>query len=617
MESYNQLKHEMLKGWNTWYTNSVLTHVLLPEGIAISLAVKYYNTGQVLREGLIGRHAAASNPWEGSVEDIRPGPRSYNGSYTELQLFCADHEMIVQSAVTEDDQYLLITPVKNSIKPPTLLISASILWNKPGYTRLEDDRLWAHTPGRSIEIITDGKRVPQLNTGLTNPYVAVELSVPVTVSTGKKIGAPELKKIMERQKNDVLEENNKYGVLAEAYNAMCSCLAWSTIYEPEKDRICTPVSRIWNVNWGGYVLFEWDTYFSSMMAARGNKNLAYSNAVAIALEKTESGFVPNFSSADDNKSRDRSEPPVGSLAVRELYRAYKEKWIVEYLFDDLLTWNRWYAKNRMLPNGQLCLGSNPFKPRTGQRWESRGVDDWLGAVLESGMDNSSMYDNVPFDKDTHMLCLADVGLTGLYIMDCEKLAELADTIGRNEAVELRIRAEQSKKGLEELWDEEFGFYLNKRTDTGECSKNLSATNFYALFSDKVSEEHARRMIKEHFFNPNEYYGEYMIPNTGRNEPAFEDQDYWRGRIWAPNNYLVYIALRTHKLGEPCKVLAEKSLALLLKEWLSKGHVHENYNGKTGEGCDVRNSNNFYTWGGLLALIALIDAGYLPGPEKQL
>ena len=29
-----------------------------------------------------------------------------------------------------------------------------------------------------------------------------------------------------------------------------------------------------------------------------------------------------------------------------------------------------------------------------------------------------MYDDVPFDKEKHMLMLEDVGLTGMYIIDC-------------------------------------------------------------------------------------------------------------------------------------------------------------------------------------------------------
>lgn len=46
---------------------------------------------------------------------------------------------------------------------------------------------------------------------------------------------------------------------------------------------------------------------------------------------------------------------------------------------------------------------------------------------------------------------------------------------------------------------------------------------------------------------------------------------------------------------------------LLKEWDEHGHVHENYNGDTGYGCDKPNSNNFYHWGGLLGHIAIVQS----------
>jgi hypothetical protein len=610
MDKVKMLKEQMFRGFNTWYNNNVLSYVLLPEGIAVNLGFKFYNTGQVIREGLIGRFG------EG-VEQIQPGPRSYDGTYTELTFRCAGHEILIQTTFLENNQYILVTPLRRAKRFPALLISAAVLWNKPGYVRLEGGRLLAHTPGRNAEIFCDGKPERQMNTGLTNPYLSIGLSGPVAVSTDKRIGAAELQDLMKAQKKKIFEDCAGYGDLAEAYHAMRTCLAWDTIYEPEKEQICSPVSRLWSVNWGGYVLFDWDTYFSALIASVENKELAYANAIAITHEKTEAGFVPNFGAADDNKSRDRSQPPVGSLVVRELYRKYREPWLVEYLFDDLLAWNRWFAEHRRLSNGQLCWGSDPFEGKFGRRWEANGVNELLGAALESGLDNSPMYDDIPFNKTTCLMELADVGLTGLYILDCECLSGLAGLIGRKEEAELRERAEVSKQGLEEMWDEEFGLYCNKRTDTGEFSRRISATNFYSLFSDRVSKERTERMMREHFYNPEEFFGEYIIPMIARNDPAYRDQNYWRGRIWAPTNFLAYLALRRHGLEEPRRVLAEKSRNLIMKEWLEKGHVHENFNADTGEGCDVRNSDKFYHWGGLLSYIALMDKGFIDGPENPL
>jgi neutral trehalase len=350
------------------------------------------------------------------------------------------------------------------------------------------------------------------------------------------------------------------------------------------------------------------------MIMQENKDLACSNIIAITHEKTEEGFIPNLGGADDNKTRDRSQPPVGSFTLREFYKKYQEKWLVEYLFDDLLGWNRWFASSRRLENGCLCWGSKPFKDAADRPMRLEQMGTSFGAALESGMDNSPMYDDIPINKSTWMMELADVGLTGLYILDCRCLAYLAKVTGRSESAELEERACLSEKGLETVWDEESGIYLNRRTDTGNFSRRLSPANFYALFSDAVPEAHVHRMIQEHFYNSQEFYGEYMMPAISRDDPAYKDQVYWRGRIWAPTNYLVYIALAKQGQDKACRTLAEKSRKLLLKEWLSHGHVHENYNCDTGEGCDSRSSDKFYHWGGLLSLIALMDGGYVEKPD---
>ena len=74
------------------------------------------------------------------------------------------------------------------------------------------------------------------------------------------------------------------------------------------------------------------------------------------------------------------------------------------------------------------------------------------------------------------------------------------------------------------------------------------------------------------------------------------------------NWLVYLGLCRYDLADARQALVEKSKALLLKEWREHGHVHENYCGDTGDGCNVARSDAFYHWGGLLGLIALMEAG---------
>ena len=52
--------------------------------------------------------------------------------------------------------------------------------------------------------------------------------------------------------------------------------------------------------------------------------------------------------------------------------------------------------------------------------------------------------------------------------------------------------------------------------------------------------------------------------------------------------------------------AAKSRNLLLKDWLKRGYVYENWNATTGQGDDVFSSDRFYHWGALMGYITLMD-----------
>jgi glycogen debranching enzyme len=117
------------------------------------------------------------------------------------------------------------------------------------------------------------------------------------------------------------------------------------------------------------------------------------------------------------------------------------------------------------------------------------------------------------------------------------------------------------------------------------------------------------MVKDHLLNPKEFWGEWVIPAIERDDPAFKDQEYWRGRIWGPMNYLVYLGLSRYDdqdIAAARHELAQKSFALFSKEWAAKGHVHENYNATQGTGDDVTSSDRFYHWGALLGYMQYLE-----------
>lgn len=128
-----------------------------------------------------------------------------------------------------------------------------------------------------------------------------------------------------------------------------------------------------------------------------------------------------------------------------------------------------------------------------------------------------------------------------------------------------------------------------------------------MFAHNVTEEQKKSMIERYLYDSDEIDGEFVLPSISRSDPAYKDQDYWRGRIWGPMNYLVYQELSDAGMDEAARFVADSSEKLLLKEWDEHSHVHENYNGNTGYGCDKPNSNNYYHWGGLLGHIAIVQS----------
>lgn len=603
---YDKLKETYLTGWKTWNVNSVLSHVYMPHGLALNLCLKEYSAGGYLRESLIGRFPQERE--KTPKESVHPQYHTFDDTYTSVILKWCNMEFTVESAQMEDDFYLYIVPVKVQPKPAMAVLECGFLWNRPGTVEKRGKTLLAKMPEKEVTIRTTNEEAEDLNIPTMTQYLSVKLDGPTAFYTGEEKSVEEIRTIMETKLADARKEYESYTEEEqELYHAMACAVTWDTIYDPKNNRVISPVSRLWSIGSGGYVLFCWDNYFASLMASFGNKELAYSNMIEITNERTDAGFVPNFSYGSGQKSEDRSQPPVGAAMLVELYRRFGDKWLVELLYPALYRWNTWFLENRSAENGALCWGSNPIPVLYGNIWESEGVNDTYGAALESGLDNSPMYDDIPFNKEKHMLELTDVGLTGLYILDCRSLITLAKILGRTEDVEeLERRKQRAEAGMETMWCEEKGFYYNRRTDSGDFSWRISPTNFYALFADNVAPERVERILKEHYYNEEEFYGEWMLPSIAHNDPAFKDQDYWRGRIWAPLNLLVYLAFRGKNLDEVCSDLAEKSKHIFLKEWTEHRHVHENYNGFTGEGCDAHNSDKFYHWGALLAAIYLME-----------
>jgi putative isomerase len=603
---YQQVQKRLATGWNTWDAHSVTTQVLLPDGLAIHVGLKHNSTlysDAFLGDALIGRQTPGA-------EQVFPGPHSWEGSYTDLRLSWKGHNLRLQTAHDGGNLVMLATPLPSpplSAVPATIVFSVNYLWDRPGNATRQSGRIEAHGPLHTVAVYCTCKNTgvaEDVNLPLGGAYLSTDFVEPVGISTGASLDVEKIRAIIDRASEAYHQSLARSGKAEDVVDAIETVLGWDTIYEPEGRRVLSPVSRVWSVNWGGYVIFDWDTFFAATMASIGDRDLAYADAIETLRSETRQGFVPNYARSGDWKSSDRSEPPVGSITVLGIYQRFHDRWFLREAFAPLLRWNLWWAKTRDI-QGYLAWGSDGDNTPADLDDTSRGTR--AGAILESGLDNSPMYDDTTYNATTHTLEFADVGLMSMYIADCDALAAIADDLGETAAArEIRERATRYRTKLATLWDNDAGIFLNKDLHTGQFSSRLSPTNFYPLLAKAATPQQAEVMIKNHLLNPKEFWGEWIIPSIARDDPAFKDQNYWRGRIWGPMNYLLYLGLRNYNQPEVQRQFAEKSYALFLKEWKQSGHVHENYNATTGTGDDVTSSDRFYHWGALLGYIQYLQ-----------
>ena len=105
----------------------------------------------------------------------------------------------------------------------------------------------------------------------------------------------------------------------------------------------------------------------------------------------------------------------------------------------------------------------------------------------------------------HVLQLADMQSTSLFVLDAESIVALAIAVNRTEVVpRLRARAAQMKAQLAKAWDNQTESFLDIYPATGEFSDKLTPTAFYPLFAGAATDQQAITLVQNHLLNSSEF-----------------------------------------------------------------------------------------------------------------
>jgi putative isomerase len=384
------------------------------------------------------------------------------------------------------------------------------------------------------------------------------------------------------------------GLFEGALDAIRDVVAWNTIWDETNARPYTAVTRIWNL--GKFAVWYNDQIFAALLAGVFDADLARENTATAMAGATPQGNIACIVTSNDAWV-DRTQLPFGALVVWQLYQRTGERSMIQASYDALVRNQRWWHENRdpdgfgLLSCGTSDVGEGLYK---GTAFAARN---------ETGMDNSATHDEAVYDPVTRTLSTFDLGLNCAAALDAEMLSKLAAVLGKHEdAREFAALAERSRSLISEtLWDESRGIFANRQR-RGGFVRSLSPTSFYPLLCGAATPAQAARLL-EHLSDESTFGGDYVLPNATRDDPAFADNVYWRGRIWPNVNYMVWLGLRRYGFVAEASKLASQSYDLFMKSWREGRIASENYNAVTGEAMDQGDTDPFYIWAAMLPLMA--------------
>ncbi len=392
----------------------------------------------------------------------------------------------------------------------------------------------------------------------------------------------------------------------EALDAVRDIMGWNAVWDGANHRSYITCSRNWDLKkFGGFGFWLNDTAINAMLVSLFDPDQARENLAMVLSASTPEGNLPCLLTGND-QWLDRTQAPILSFVVRQIYARTRDLSLLSMAYPVLARNNEWWRTRRDgNRNGILEFGSSDVG-------QGLYIGTKLAAKDESFMDNSPIHDEACWNEESRTLDCEDVGLNCLVCLDCEMLGlmahelRLADRVPEHDAAAASLRSDIGRH----FWDDSRKIFAN-RLWSGRFTRSVAPTSFYPLLCGAATAEQTKHLLA-HLEDPNRFGGEFGLPSVSRDDPAFNDNVYWRGRIWPILNWLVWCGLERAGEGDAARRLVEKGWRLFMQSWHERRLAPENYHAESGEGLDQPDTDPFYSWSALLPFMKhASDSGISP------
>jgi putative isomerase len=302
-------------------------------------------------------------------------------------------------------------------------------------------------------------------------------------------------------------------------------------------------------------IWNWDACFHTLAFRHVDPELARNQLRTMLTCQLPDGMIPDavydeavVASIEHPLRAEVTKPPIMAWAALKLDETDPDPAFLQEIYVPLVRWNAWWFSMNDDDADGLVQYNHPY---------SSGLDD--SPLWEYGMPVESP------DLNTY-LCV-----------QMGSLAMIAEALGMDAegAMWRRRAAAMVRRMIEDFWDEDAGLFRALHND--EPIPVVTPFNLYPLWTGQLPDTLAKRLIA-HLTDPNEFWGDCMIPTVARNDPHYAPDTMWRGPVWANINYIFIEALRQIGEHDLAGNLMEKTLSLIM----GQPGIYEYYHAETGE-----------------------------------
>ena len=336
--------------------------------------------------------------------------------------------------------------------------------------------------------------------------------------------------------------------------------------------------------------YYWDLYFINKGLLLSNMPEQAENNIKDMVYFVEKlGYVPNSNSGE---MRNRTQPPVLTLCVWDLYQYTQDKNTINKYIDSLIKEHTFFQERRMTEiglNAYMCDDKyNSYESimnhyrylacRAGESSEDPQIQYQIGrdiiAVAESGLDFNARFKTNKRKMAASEFAHLDLNCW-LYAVEV-RLSQMLSVINRNEEAEQFKRLAAHRKELinRYFFDKEQGIYLDYHLSDGKHSKVVTAVSLYP-FAMGISKdkESVLKVLKQLEFDSGVSAGAYH-----KDGPFYQ----WGYPVmWGETTLIVVLSLLNVGAIKDAERIINKYMSVVEKQFKITGLLWEKYDSRDG------------------------------------